>query len=230
MFVQPSPVDFRGRHRSAFVTPTAAGMQTSTPASSTSKLPLYVSCTESDYSVSTASSISPHKKQILSCTAVAGSSRLGSKASSSSSSSNFTIPKINLTNVFNVSPLAREDSGFVSSSSPIPIDGSVFNFPDSISRLNVQKSNSAPTCQLSPGSLSPRFLRHAYKHQRTRYLSERSSVSERSSIGSDEQFSDEEYPYLMDFTNSSCNGSNYHLSPSKLPSSPLKLSLAQLSS
>ncbi|EAT45020.1 AAEL003688-PA, partial [Aedes aegypti] len=204
MFAQPSPVDHLGRRPSPFTAPNVNRMQTSTPASSTSKLPLYVSCTDSDYSVSTASSISPHKKQILSCTAVAGNSRPGSKPSSSSSS-NFTIPKINLTNVFNVSPLAREDSGFVSSSSPIPIDGSVFNFPDSTHRLNVQKSNSAPTCQLSPGSLSPRFLRHAYKNQRTRYLSERSSVSERSSIGSDEQFSDED----------------------KLPSSPLKLNLAQ---
>ncbi|XP_062546597.1 protein Atossa isoform X3 [Armigeres subalbatus] len=225
MFAQPSPVDVKGRHRSVFATPTIAGIQTSTPASSTSKLPLYVSCTESDYSVSTASSISPHKKQILSCTAVASSSRAGNKMSSSSS--NFTIPKINLTNVFNVSPLAREDSGFISSSSPIPIDGSMFNFPDPISRLNVHKSNSAPTCQLSPGSLSPRFLRHAYKNQRTRYLSERSSVSERSSIGSDEQFSDEEYPYLMDFTNNSCNGLNFQISPNKLPGSPLKLNLAQ---
>ncbi|XP_065088361.1 protein Atossa isoform X2 [Ochlerotatus camptorhynchus] len=224
MFAQPSPVELLGR-RSAFARPNVNRMQTSTPASSTSKLPLYVSCTESDCSISTASSISPHKKQILSCTAVAGNSRLAGKPSSSSL--NFTIPKINLTNVFNVSPLAREDSGFVSSSSPIPIDGSVFNFPDSVSRLNVQKSNSAPTCQLSPGSLSPRFLRHAYKSQRTRYLSERSSFSERSSIGSDEQFSDEEYPYLLDFTNNASNGSNLHLSPSKLPSSPLKLGIAQ---
>lgn len=227
MFAQPSPIDLLGR-RSAFVRPSASGMQTSTPASSTSKLPLYVSCTESDCSVSTASSISPHKKQILSCAAVASGSRLGSKPSPSSSS-NFTIPKINLTNVFNVSPLAREDSGFVSSSSPIPIDGCVFNFPDSVSRLNVQKSNSAPTCQLSPGSLSPRFLRHAYKNQRTRYLSERSSFSERSSIGSDEQLSDEEYPYLLDFANSGSNGSSFHLSPSKHPSSPLKLGSAQRS-
>lgn len=224
MFAQPSPVELLGR-RSAFARPNVNRMQTSTPASSTSKVPLYVSCTESDCSVSTASSISPHKKQILSCTAVAGSLRLAGKPSSSSS--NFTIPKINLTNVFNVSSLAREDSGFVSSSSPIPIDGSVFNFPESVSRLNVHKSNSAPACQLSPGSLSPRFLRYAYKNQRTRYLSERSSFSERSSIGSDEQFSDEEYPYLLDFTNNASNGSNLHLSPSKLPSSPLKLGIAQ---
>lgn len=223
IFSQPSPIDVMGRHRSAFATPTADGMQTSTPASSTSKLPLYVSCTDSDYSVSTASSISPHKKQILSCAAVANS--LSSKTLSSSS--NLTIPKINLTNVFNVSPLAREDSGFISSSSPIPIDGSIFNFPDPICRLTVHKSNSAPTSQLSPGSLSPRFLRYAHKNQRTRYLSERSSVSERSSLGSDEQFSDEEYPYLMDFTNNTSNGLNLHISSNKLPGSPLKLGLAQ---
>ncbi|XP_039439876.1 uncharacterized protein LOC120420821 isoform X2 [Culex pipiens pallens] len=211
---------------SLFATPQAACClpPTSTPAAGCSKAPLFVNCTESDCSVSTASSVSPHKKQILSCTAVSG----GKPAPAAY----YTIPKINLTNIFNVSPLAREDSGFASTSSPIPIDesvggssGGVFNFSES-SRLMVQKSSSAPTCHLSPGSLSPRFLRHAYKHQRSRYLSERSSVSERSSIGSDEQLSEDEYPFLVD-SNGTSYGSNFHLSPSTTPLSPLKFGSAQ---
>ncbi|KAL1396660.1 hypothetical protein pipiens_010380 [Culex pipiens pipiens] len=211
---------------SLFATPHAACRlpPTSTPAAGCSKAPLFVNCTESDCSVSTASSVSPHKKQILSCTAVSGAKP--------APAAYYTIPKINLTNIFNVSPLAREDSGFASTSSPIPIDesvggssGGVFNFSES-SRLMVQKSSSAPTCHLSPGSLSPRFLRHAYKHQRSRYLSERSSVSERSSIGSDEQLSEDEYPFLVD-SNGTSYGSNFHLSPSTTPLSPLKFGSAQ---
>ncbi|EDS44917.1 conserved hypothetical protein [Culex quinquefasciatus] len=218
----------QGAHGSSslFATPHAACRlpPTSTPAAGCSKAPLFVNCTESDCSVSTASSVSPHKKQILSCTAVSGAKP--------PPAAYYTIPKINLTNIFNVSPLAREDSGFASTSSPIPIDesvggssGGVFNFSES-SRLMVQKSSSAPTCHLSPGSLSPRFLRHAYKHQRSRYLSERSSVSERSSIGSDEQLSEDEYPFLVD-SNGTSYGSNFHLSPSTTPLSPLKFGSAQ---
>lgn len=193
---------------------------TSTPAAGGSKVPLFVNCAESDCSISTASSVSPHKKQILSCTAVSGG-----KPAAEPPTTFYTIPKINLTNIFNVSPLAREDSGFASTSSPIPIDeSSVFNFSESSSnRLMVQKSSSAPTCHLSPGSLSPRFLRHVYKHQRSRYLSERSSVSERSSIGSDEHLSEDEYPYLPDSNGTSYGSSNY-----ALPLSPLKFGSAAL--
>lgn len=209
---------------SLFATPHTSRLPpTSTPAAS--KAPLFVNCAESDCSVSTASSVSPHKKQILSCTAVSGAVS-AKPAMPSTPMAYYTIPKINLTNIFNVSPLAREDSGFASTSSPIPIDetSGVFNFCES--RLMVQKSSSAPTCHLSPGSLSPRFLRHAYKHQRSRYLSERSSVSERSSIGSDEQLSEDEYPFLPD-SNGTSYGSNFHLSPSATPLSPLKFGSAQ---
>lgn len=220
-----------GQCSSLFVTPHTTRLPpTSTPAAAAaSKAPLFVNCAESDCSVSTASSVSPHKKQILSCTAVsAGAAAKPTTPSTPGSVAYYTIPKINLTNIFNVSPLAREDSGFASTSSPIPIDetatSGVFNFCES--RLMVQKSSSAPTCHLSPGSLSPRFLRHAYKHQRSRYLSERSSVSERSSIGSDEQLSEDEYPFLPD-SNGTSYGSNFHLSPSTTPLSPLKFGSAQ---
>lgn len=212
----------KGGQCSLFATPHTTRLPpTSTPAAS--KVPLFVNCAESDCSVSTASSVSPHKKQILSCTAVSAAAK---PTMSSTPAAYYTIPKINLTNIFNVSPLAREDSGFASTSSPIPIDetSGVFNFCES--RLMVQKSSSAPTCHLSPGSLSPRFLRHAYKHQRSRYLSERSSVSERSSIGSDEQLSEDEYPFLPD-SNGTSYGSNFLLSPSATPLSPLKFGSAQ---
>lgn len=220
--VKSTVKDSQASKCSIFATPLVASRvpSTSTPATGSSKVPLFVNCTESDCSVSTASSVSPHKKQILSYTAVSGS-KPGAPPPAY-----YTIPKINLTNIFNVSPLAREDSGFASTSSPISIDESgVFNFSES-SRLMVQKSSSAPTCHLSPGSLSPRFLRHAYKHQRSRYLSERSSVSERSSIGSDEQLSEDEYPFLPD-SNGTSFGSNFHLSPSATPLSPLKFGSAQ---
>ncbi|XP_058816434.1 protein Atossa [Topomyia yanbarensis] len=219
-FSRPVLLDFPSR--TPFVTPDSDRLQTSTPANSTSKFPLYVSCTENDCSVSTASSVSPHKKQILSCTAGTGNA----SQNKPSSPTYFTIPKINLSNIFNVSPLAREDSGFASSSSPIPIDGSVFNFTGSIDRLNVRKSNSAPTNHLSPGSLSPRFIRHSYKNQRTRHLSERSSFSERSSVGSDEHLSDDEFPYLSDSITTSSTG-HASLGANIVPSSPLKFGVVQ---
>ncbi|XP_058449901.1 protein Atossa isoform X2 [Malaya genurostris] len=205
--------------RTQFLSPEADRLQTSTPANSRNKFPLYVSCVESDCSVSTASSVSPHKKQILSYTAAMPHSK-------PISPTYFTIPKINLSNIFNISPLAREDSGFASSSSPIPIDGSVFNFTGSIDRLNVRKSNSAPTNHLSPGSLSPRFIRYSYKNQRTRHLSERSSFSERSSVGSDEHLSDDEFPYIPD---SVAIGNTGHaaLVSNMIPYSPLKFGIAQ---
>lgn len=212
--------------RSPFTTPSCERRQTSTPTSSTSKSPLYVSCPESDCSVSTASSVSPHKKQILSYTAFTKSTMQQSKPSSPTY---FNIPKINLTNVFNVSPLAREDSGFASSSSPIPIDGSVFSFTGSAERSLMRKSNSAPTSHLSPGSLSPRFYHHSQKIQRTRHLSERSSFSERSSVGSDEQLSDDEFPYLPS-DSSTTNGIGFlPVGINTLPFSPLKFGNAQRS-
>ncbi|XP_013113607.2 protein Atossa [Stomoxys calcitrans] len=55
--------------------------------------------------------------------------------------------------------------------------------------ITVQKSNSAPTLPNSP-SLSPRFIKaSALYKRRSRHLSDR---SDRSSLGSDEQFSDED--------------------------------------
>ncbi|XP_055547001.1 protein Atossa isoform X2 [Wyeomyia smithii] len=210
--------------RSPFVTPSCDRLQTSTPANSTGKDPLYVSCAESDCSVSTASSVSPHKKQILSYTAFTKSTTQQSKPTSPTY---FNIPKINLTNVFNVSPLAREDSGFASSSSPIPIDGSVFSFTGSVDRLHMRKSNSAPTSHLSPGSLSPRFYHHSHKIQRTRHLSERSSFSERSSVGSDEQLSDDEFPFLPSDSSTTNGAGLLPLGINTLTFSPLKFGNAQ---
>lgn len=56
----------------------------------------------------------------------------------------------------------------------------------------VQKSNSAPSFQYSPPTLSPRFLNSAAAtKRRSRHLSDRSS--ERLSIGSDDHLSDEEF-------------------------------------
>lgn len=218
--VQPKTVDYYTGCSAPFVTPNVSKLHTSTPL--TGNTPIYVSCPESDCSISAASSVSPHKKQILSCTTVSGN--MSSKRSSSPSY--FTIPKINLSNVFNISPLAREDSGFVSSSSPIPIDGNVFSFTEGTEHSIIKKSSSAPTCHLSPGSLSPRFLKHASKHQRSRHLSERSSVSERSSIGSDEQLSDDEHACLLDFTTVS-NGTYFQLSSNIAPRSPFRINPAQ---
>ncbi|XP_053675588.1 uncharacterized protein LOC128725843 [Anopheles nili] len=242
---------------------------TSTPSSgngsngtgSSCKEPLYISCSETDCSVSTASSVSPHKKQILSCAAIGGgagdqcgsmggiSDRRPSGRSEDRTGCSVkkqltqykSSPKINLNYVFCLSPLARDDSGFTSGSSPatsssfpatspITIDGSgggVFGgsakttrngttgtcstglFRYDFEELPVSpisgtiKSRSAPAYPFSPppngGALSPRFLRNAQRQfPRTRYPSERSSVSERSSIGSDEQLSDDDLsPYLM---------------------------------
>ncbi|XP_058056832.1 uncharacterized protein LOC131208198 [Anopheles bellator] len=106
---------------------------TSTPAANGGcKEPLYISCSETDCSVSTASSVSPHKKQILSCAAIAcangapGSPHPRTLASTASPSGAMELlggcfkpsPKINLNYVFALSPLARDDSGFTSGGSP----------------------------------------------------------------------------------------------------------------
>uniref|UniRef100_A0A182Q0D8 Atos-like conserved domain-containing protein n=1 Tax=Anopheles farauti TaxID=69004 RepID=A0A182Q0D8_9DIPT len=239
--------------------------RTSTPASTNGKTeesgqckePLYISCSETDCSVSTASSVSPHKKQILSCAAIGGNShasRVSSEARctttqpSSGLKKQLTLykssPKINLNYVFCLSPLARDDSGFTSGSSPatstsfpatspIAIDGAGggsgsaggasgrkvaatglfrYDFEDApvspVSSMGTIKSKSAPAFPFSSppaptsGALSPRFLRNAQRQfqHRSRYPSERSSFSERSSIGSDEQLSDDDLSssYLLD--------------------------------
>uniref|UniRef100_A0A182JTS4 DUF4210 domain-containing protein n=1 Tax=Anopheles christyi TaxID=43041 RepID=A0A182JTS4_9DIPT len=237
---------------------------TSTPAGSDTvcKEPLYISCSETDCSVSTASSVSPHKKQILSCAAIGSTSRTATSTTERRAttreedySNNLkqqliqhkTSSKINLNYVFCLSPLARDDSGFTSGSSPftsstfpatspIAIDDAGtfgksmksvrttnsansaglfrYDFEDTpVSPLSgTIKSKSAPAFPFSPpsggGALSPRFMRNAQRqfHHRTRYPSERSSFSERSSIGSDEQFSDDDLSsYLLD----SSNGGSY---------------------
>ncbi|XP_046809520.1 homeobox protein 5 [Lucilia cuprina] len=122
-----------------------------------------------------------------------------------------SLPKVNLTPIF-----CNPNSMLVVSSSPIPIGNGVcngsgnsmktksadiniteasptfsFESPSSPATpsLTVQKSNSAPTLPNSP-SLSPRFIKaSAIYKRRSRHLSDR---SDRSSLGSDEQFSDED--------------------------------------
>ncbi|KFB46584.1 hypothetical protein ZHAS_00014622 [Anopheles sinensis] len=265
---------------------------TSTPAASSSsgagkcKEPLYISCSETDCSVSTASSVSPHKKQILSCAAIGGGGSAGRSSDANRTGGGGTpnvqqlmqyksSPKINLNYVFCLSPLARDDSGFTSGSSPatstsypatspIAIDGSGaaagvtpvgnvggaagcfgskgprsqnggssslfrYDFEESpISPISgTIKSKSAPAFPFSPpttGALSPRFLRNAQQQRlhRTRYPSERSSVSERSSIGSDEQLSDDDLSYLLDSSNGYSPLSSHQLALMN-GGSPLKL-------
>ncbi|XP_052864248.1 uncharacterized protein LOC128270863 [Anopheles cruzii] len=103
---------------------------TSTPAANGGE-PLYISCSETDCSVSTASSVSPHKKQILSCAAIAcangapGSPHPRTLPTASGAMELLggggcckPSPKINLNYVFALSPLARDDSGFTSGGSP----------------------------------------------------------------------------------------------------------------
>ncbi|XP_055839058.1 protein Atossa isoform X2 [Episyrphus balteatus] len=114
------------------------------------------------------------------------------------------LPKVNLTQIF--------CSSANSSSSPIPISccpsspevstftfdvngggamttTTTINLPSPEASIRVQKSYSAPTLPNSP-SLSPRFAKQAaFYKRRSRHLSDR---SDRSSLGSDEQFSDEE--------------------------------------
>uniref|UniRef100_A0A182NAT2 DUF4210 domain-containing protein n=1 Tax=Anopheles dirus TaxID=7168 RepID=A0A182NAT2_9DIPT len=251
-----------GTERRPHRTSTPAAMNGNGEEGGRCKEPLYISCSETDCSVSTASSVSPHKKQILSCTAIGGSSHASyTRDSSSRVSADATCttaqpaglrkqlaqykssPKINLNYVFCLSPLARDDSGFTSGSSPatstsfpatspIAIDGGgmaggggtggrkvaatgLFRYdfeetPVSPVSLGTIKSKSAPAFPFSsppaPGSgggaLSPRFLRNAQRQfqHRSRYPSERSSFSERSSIGSDEQLSDDDLSssYLLD--------------------------------
>uniref|UniRef100_A0A182JMY5 DUF4210 domain-containing protein n=1 Tax=Anopheles atroparvus TaxID=41427 RepID=A0A182JMY5_ANOAO len=255
---------------------------TSTPAAGDGgkcKEPLYISCSETDCSVSTASSVSPHKKQILSCAAIGGGRPAGSPGGAPNVQQLMqykSSPKINLNYVFCLSPLARDDSGFTSGSSPatstsfpatspIAIDGSGgaggvgggagcfgsgtkagrsqhggssglfhYDFEESpISPVSgTLKSKSAPAFPFSPppGALSPRFLRNAQQQRlhRTRYPSERSSVSERSSIGSDEQLSDDDLSYLMDSSIGYSPLSGHQMS--LMGRSPLKMGQATRSS
>ena len=133
---------------------------------------------------------------------------------------NKNIPKVNLNQMFNISPRdhhQRYNTSYILPSPKDPHQGS------SIKKLSfdnvcqsdgmdhsmttsiendcaattigaaVHKSYSAPTFSSSP-TLSPRFLKSAaIMKRRSRHLSDRSS--ERSSVGSDEQFSDEEFAF-----------------------------------
>ncbi|KAJ6643798.1 Protein FAM214A [Pseudolycoriella hygida] len=121
------------------------------------------------------------------------------------------LPKINLTSVFTISP-KENDSTLETDSSPRYSDlpsATAFTFENISPVLSstsicsatvVHKSFSAPTFpnHHSP-ALSPRFLKSAaILRRRSRHLSDRSS--ERSSIGSDEQLSDEELGCGLDNT------------------------------
>lgn len=135
------------------------------------------------------------------------------------------LPKINLSSVFNISPKETE-STFGNVSSPRYSDlpsASAFTFENISPVLSstsicsagvVHKSFSAPTFphHHSP-ALSPRFLKSAaILRRRSRHLSDRSS--ERSSIGSDEQLSDEDLGCGLDNTYSPI------ISPTKTATKP----------
>lgn len=124
-----------------------------------------------------------------------------------------SLPKINLTKLFTT---ASESDQHVTdfgqthdielrklSQNPTPIFSFDFEnlsppLPSPTGSGLVQKSNSAPSFQFSPQTLSPRFLKSAAAiKRRSRHLSDRSS--ERLSIGSDDHLSDEEFhQYCLD--------------------------------
>lgn len=135
------------------------------------------------------------------------------------------LPKINLTSVFTISP-KENDLTFENVSTPRYSDlpsASAFTFENISPVLSstsicsagiVHKSFSAPTFpnHHSP-ALSPRFLKSAaILRRRSRHLSDRSS--ERSSIGSDEQLSDEDLGNGLDNTYSPI------ISPTKTATKP----------
>lgn len=137
-----------------------------------------------------------------------------------------SLPKINLTKLFtktidsnasdynepNELDISAELSKISQASMPIfSFDFENLSPPLSSPTGNglVQKSNSAPSFQYSPPTLSPRFLKSAAAiKRRSRHLSDRSS--ERLSIGSDDHLSDEEFHQL-------CLDSEYRpgISPTK---------------
>lgn len=101
------------------------------------------------------------------------------------------LPKVNLTELF-CNPGMNLNLLSVCSSLPSKI--SSFDYS---CEKPVQKSNSAPSLPStsSPTCLSPRFIKQSitYQFRRSRHLSER---SDRSSIGSDEQLSEDEIDFL----------------------------------
>lgn len=103
---------------------------------------------------------------------------------------NKTIPKVNLTEIFCNSSV---DLSSINAFSSLPIK--IANINANI-EIPMQKSSSAPSLPSTASScLSPRFIKQSatYQFKRVRHSSER---SDRSSIGSDEQLSDEDLDLL----------------------------------
>lgn len=114
------------------------------------------------------------------------------------------IPKVNLSRVFGLSSQPFDSSFSLDSLSPsqgssaTSIGLVMASSSSTTDFIPVHKSNSAPSFQAA-NLLSPRFLKQAaIQKRRSRHLSDRSS--ERSSIGSDEPFSDEEFGGGLDNT------------------------------
>lgn len=111
------------------------------------------------------------------------------------------IPKVNLNRVFGLSSQTFDSAFSLDSLSPnqgSPLTSIGLVMAATTDFIPVHKSNSAPSFQAS-NLLSPRFLKQAaIQKRRSRHLSDRSS--ERSSIGSDETFSDEELGGGLDNT------------------------------
>lgn len=126
---------------------------------------------------------------------------------STSSLTKKLIPKVNLTNLF-CNPSVDLTSLHAASTLPIVISKTNFN---NNFNMSMQKSNSAPSLPSSSSScLSPRFIKQsaAYNFSRTRHSSER---SDRSSIGSDEQLSDDDLDllgFVIDNTNTHFQNKN----------------------
>lgn len=113
------------------------------------------------------------------------------------------IPKVNLSRVFGLASQQPFDSSFSLDTLSPSLGGSATSIglvmaAATTDFIPMHKSNSAPSFQAA-NLLSPRFLKQAaIQKRRSRHLSDRSS--ERSSIGSDEQFSDEELGGGLDNT------------------------------
>lgn len=153
--------------------------------------------------VSTSSSISPHKKQIIVK----------------------HTPKINLAKLFN-----QNDSG-IGQDVDSPDGNNNLNQEDQVFNFNTNKDKMDCFCS-PPGNvssqlqLSPRFMQsNALLKRRSRNFSDRSSISERSSIGSDEHLSDDDYHYLMQLNLEKEKGKQQQQQLKTTPSTVNKISL-----
>lgn len=176
--------------------------------------PLYVNTPSY---ISTSSMVSPHKKHIL-----------ANQTNSSNSNSSKLLPKINLSKVFNQPHFKSNDDSGIGKEDLVDSPDRNNNLDDV---FNFNKSSFADSFSYSPSSssaksqlqLSPRFLQsNALLKRRSRHLSDRSSVSERSSIGSDEQLSDEDSGVSMQLNHNTTNGcivKSQLKTPSKIESS-----------